>query len=184
MAMKMDRRAFLKTSAAVAVAVSMTGLLGGCSDGDGSTNFGGFTASAVKWDVKENKPKLSEDQTKWSADVMVWVRATNLTDSDINILAGAFMKLTVDGVAAEMQSGDLLANDKTIPLSHKHKSNEGWIHFKLNYEQKKLYDAIYDKKAVVKFSIGTQMATETYTALYIEEPHGEGLSLKKDNALV
>ena len=32
MAMKMDRRAFLKTSAAVAVAVSMTGLLGGCSD--------------------------------------------------------------------------------------------------------------------------------------------------------
>ena len=32
MAMKMDRRAFLKTSAAMAVAVSMTGLLGGCSD--------------------------------------------------------------------------------------------------------------------------------------------------------
>ena len=34
MAMKMDRRAFLKTSAAMAVAVSMTGLLGGCSDSD------------------------------------------------------------------------------------------------------------------------------------------------------
>ena len=34
MAMKMDRRAFLKTSAAMAVAVSMTGLLGGCSGGD------------------------------------------------------------------------------------------------------------------------------------------------------
>ena len=32
MAMKMDRRAYLKTSAAVAVAASMTGLLGGCSD--------------------------------------------------------------------------------------------------------------------------------------------------------
>ena len=32
MAMKMDRRAFLKTSAAVAVAASMTGLLSGCSD--------------------------------------------------------------------------------------------------------------------------------------------------------
>ena len=29
MAMKIDRRAFLKTSAAMAVAVSMTGLLGG-----------------------------------------------------------------------------------------------------------------------------------------------------------
>lgn len=34
MAMKIDRRAFLKTSAAMAVAVSMTGLLGGCSDSD------------------------------------------------------------------------------------------------------------------------------------------------------
>lgn len=42
MAMKIDRRAFLKTSAAMAVAVSMTGLLGGCSDGDGSTKFGRF----------------------------------------------------------------------------------------------------------------------------------------------
>lgn len=178
MAMKMDRRAFLKTSAAVAVAVSMTGLLGGCGGGVSGTDFGGFTASAVKWDVKENKPKLSEDQTKWSADIMVWVRATNLTNSDIHVLAGAFMSLTVDGVAAEMQSGGLLANDKTIPLSRKHKSNEGWITFKLNYEQKELYDAIYNKKAVVKFNIGTQKAAETYTALY-----DEGLTLQKDTVL-
>ena len=45
MAMKMDRRSFLKTSAAVAVAVSMTGLLGGCSGGDGGTDLGGFTVA-------------------------------------------------------------------------------------------------------------------------------------------
>ena len=109
---------------------------------------------------------------------MVWVRATNLTNSDIHVLAGAFMSLTVDGVAAEMQSGGLLANDKTIPLSRKHKSNEGWITFKLNYEQKELYDAIYNKKAVVKFNIGTQKAAETYTALY-----DEGLTLQKDTVL-
>ena len=179
MAMKMDRRAFLKTSAAMAMAVSMTGLLGGCSDGAGGTDFGGFTASAVKWDVKENKPKLSEDQTKWSADVMVWVRATNLTDSDSNVFANSFMKLTVNGVVTEMQGGGLLTNDKVLQFSRKHKVKEGWITFKLNYKQKELYDAIYDKKAVVKFSIGTQMATDTYTALY-----NEGLPLKKDNALV
>ena len=49
MAMKMDRRAFLKTSAAVAVAVSMTGLLGGCSDGDIGTDLGGFTVAVGKW---------------------------------------------------------------------------------------------------------------------------------------
>lgn len=179
MAMKMDRRAFLKTSAAMAVAVSMTGLLGGCSDGAGGTDFGGFTASAVKWDVRQNPPALSEDQSKWTADVKVWVRATNLTDSDSNVFANSFMKLTVNGVVAEMQGGGLLTNDKVLQFSRKHKVKEGWITFKLNYKQKELYDAIANKEAVVKFSIGTQMATDTYTALY-----NEGLPLKKDNALV
>ena len=53
------------------------------------------------------------------------------------------------------------------------------VNFKMNYEQKKLYDAIANKEAVVKFSIGTKKATDTYTALY-----SEGLPLKKDNALV
>ena len=54
MAMKMDRRAFLKTSAAMAVAVSMTGLLGGCSDGDGSTKFGRFQATVGALREKDN----------------------------------------------------------------------------------------------------------------------------------
>lgn len=178
MAMKMDRRAFLKTSAAMAVAVSMTGLLGGCSDGVSSTDFGGFTASAVKWDVKENKPKLSEDQTKWNADIMVWVRTTNLKDSDWNLAADAFMSLTVNGVTVDMQGDGLLTKDMVLELSRKHKAKEGWINFKLNYAQKKLYEAIYNKTAVVKFSIGTRKASETYTAVY------EGLTFQKDNALV
>lgn len=179
MAMKMDRRAFLKTSAAVAVAVSMTGLLGGCSDGAGSTDLGGFTASVTKWDVRQNPPALSEDQSKWTADVMVWVRTTNTTDSDWNIAGDAVMELKVDGVAVEMQGGGLLTNDGVLKFSRKHKVNEGWVNFKLNYKQKKLYDAIANKEAVVKFSIGTKKATDTYTALY-----NEGLPLKKDNALV
>lgn len=179
MAMKMDRRAFLKTSAAMAVAVSMTGLLGGCGGGAGGTDLGGFTASAVKWDVKENKPKLSEDQTKWNADVMVWVRTTNLTDSDWSISGDSIMELTVNGTPVEMQGGGLLKNDKVLAFSRKHKANEGWINFKLTYEQKDLYEAIYNGKAVVKFSIGTKKAAETYTALY-----DEGLTFQKDTALV
>ena len=178
MAMKIDRRAFLKTSAAVAVAVSMTGLLGGCSGGDAGTNLGGFSASAVKWDVKENQPKLSEDQTKWNADVMVWVRTTNLTDSDWSISGDSIMELTVNGTPVEMQGGGLLKNDKVLAFSRKHKANEGVVNFKLNYEQKDLYEAIYNGKAVVKFSIGTKKATETYTAVY------EDFTFKKDTALV
>lgn len=184
MAMKMDRRAFLKTSAAMAVAVSMTGLLGGCSDDDISMDLGGFTASVTKWDVKQNPPALSEDQSKWTADVKVWVRTTNTKDSDWNIAGDAVMELKIDGVAIAMQGGDLLTNDGVLKFSRKHKANEGWVNFKMNYEQKKLYDAIANKKAVVKFSIGTKRATDTYTALYIEEPNGEGLSIKKDNARV
>lgn len=179
MAMKMDRRAFLKTSAAMAVAVSMTGLLGGCSDGAGGSDLGGFTASVTKWDVRQNPPALSEDQSKWTADVMVWVRVTNLTDSDWNISGDSIMELTVNGTPIEMQGGGLLKSDKILAFSRKHKANEGWINFKLNYKQKKLYDAIANKEAVVKFSIGTKKATDTYTALY-----NEGLPFKKDNALV
>ena len=179
MAMKMDRRAFLKTSAAMAMAVSMTGLLGGCSDGAGSTDLGGFTASLTKWDVRQNPPALSEDQSKWTADVMVWVRTTNTKDSDWSIAGDAVMELKVDGVAVAMQGGGLLTNDGVLKFSRKHKVNEGWVNFKLNYKQKKLYDAIANKEAVVKFSIGTKKATDTYTALY-----NEGLPLKKDNALV
>lgn len=179
MAMKMDRRAFLKTSAAMAVAVSMTGLLGGCSDGAGGTDLGGFTASVTKWDLKENPPAFSEDQSKWTADVKVWVRTVNTKDSDWNIAGDAVMDLKVDGVAVAMQGSGLLTNDMVLKFSRKNKVNEGWVYFKLNYAQKKLYDAIVKKEAVIKFSIGTKKATDTYTALY-----NEGLPLKKDNALV
>ena len=179
MAMKMDRRAFLKTSAAMAMAVSMTGLLGGCSDGDTSMDLGGFTASVTKWDVRQNPPALGEDQSKWTADVMVWVRTTNTKDSDWSIAGDAVMELKVDGVAVAMQGGGLLTNDGVLKFSRKHKVNEGWVNFKLNYKQKKLDDAIANKEAVVKFSSGTKKATDTYTALY-----NEGLPLKKDNALV
>ena len=162
----------------MAVAVSMTGLLGGCSDGAGSTDLGGFTASVTKWDVRQNPPALSEDQSKWTADVMVWVRTTNTKDSDWNIAGDAVMELKVDGVAVAMQGGGLLTNDGVLTFSRKHKANEGWVTFKLNYKQKKLYDAIANKEAVVKFSIGTKKASETYTAVY------EGFTFQKDNALV
>lgn len=70
MAMKMDRRAFLKTSAAMAVAVSMTGLLGGCSDGDGSTKFGRFQATVGALREKDNA-MVGGVAAEWKGDVMV-----------------------------------------------------------------------------------------------------------------
>ena len=69
MAMKMDRRAFLKTSAAIAVAVSMTGLLGGCSDGDGSTKFGRFQATVGALREKDNATRkiISKIRIFWKS---------------------------------------------------------------------------------------------------------------------
>lgn len=63
MAMKMGRRAFLKTSAAMAVAVSMTGLLGGCSDGDtlapNEVRLGQYRVSIHDLDIGVNGTEMT-----------------------------------------------------------------------------------------------------------------------------
>ena len=63
MAMKMDRRAFLKTSAAVAVAASMTGLLGGCSDSNAlapnEVRVGQYRISIDNLDIKPGGTELT-----------------------------------------------------------------------------------------------------------------------------
>ena len=77
MAMKMDRRSFLKTSAAVAAAVSMTGLLGGCSDGDTGTDLGGFTVAVGEWSAVPYDQGIGTGKS-WYADFAVTVRVHNL----------------------------------------------------------------------------------------------------------
>ena len=75
MAMKMDRRAFLKTSAAVAVAVSMTGLLWGCADSAIGTDFGRFQATAVRALGKTNGIDFGGTTgAGWEGYINVWVR--------------------------------------------------------------------------------------------------------------
>ena len=63
MAMKMGRRAFLKTSAAMAVAVSMTGLLGGCSDSDtlapNEVRLGQYRVSIHDLDIGVNGTEMT-----------------------------------------------------------------------------------------------------------------------------
>ena len=77
MAMKMDRRAFLKTSAAMAVAVSMTGLLGGCSDSDIGTDLGGFTVAVGKWSAVPHDQGIGTGKS-WYSDFTVTVCVHNL----------------------------------------------------------------------------------------------------------
>lgn len=93
MAMKIDRRAFLKTSAAMAVAVSMTGLLGGCSEEDlyGEAVGLGKTAELQGMQMRVDSLGTLYDSATGSFYMVPSVRLTN---------NGA---LPIDGRAGERQ---------------------------------------------------------------------------------
>lgn len=166
MAMKMDRRAFLKTSAAVAMAVSMTGLLGGCSDGAIGTDFGPFQATAVKLSGTSNADSL--DATEWKGDVTVWVRIKDVTNdkNPAPLAAKRFFVLEIDGEKiTTFNDGDLLSDGGYIKLG-KGEFKQNWIHFALTADQKKLYDAIKAKTAKVTVTIWSPKTEENYTLDY------------------
>lgn len=167
MAMKMDRRAFLKTSAAMAVAVSMTGLLGGCSDGDGSTKFGRFQATVGALREKDNA-MVGGVAAEWKGDVMVKVRIKDCSEGKKPepVYASSHFYLNINGTSIENYAvGDLLEKDGKIPLT-KGQLKEDWMHFTLNADQKDLYDAIAAKNAKVIFTIEGGGKREIYELDY------------------
>ena len=167
MAMKIDRRAFLKTSAAMAVAVSMTGLLGGCSDGDGSTKFGRFQATVGALREKDNA-MVGGVAAEWKGDVMVKVRIKDCSEDKKPepVYASSHFYLNINGTSIENYAvGDLLEKDGKIPLT-KGQFKEGWMHFTLKEDQKDLYEAVVAKKADVTFTISSGFVTEIYTLDY------------------
>ena len=169
MAMKIDRRAFLKTSAAVAMAVSMTGLLGGCSDGAIGTDFGLFQATAVKALGKTNGVDFGGTaEAGWEGYINVWVRIKD-TSGDKKprpIPAKGYFSLKINGQSVNNYTdGDLLENGGKINLS-KGQFKEGWMHFTLKEDQKDLYEAVVAKKADVTFTISSGFVTEIYTLDY------------------
>ena len=166
MAMKMDRRYFLKTSAAVAVAVSMTGLLGGCSDGAIGTDFGPFQATAVKLSGNSNADDLSA--TEWKGEVTVWVRIKDVTNdkNPVPLAAKRFFVLNINGQKiTTFNDGNLLSDGGYIKLG-KGEFKENWIHFALTADQKELYDAIKAKTAKVTVTIWSPKTEENYTLDY------------------
>ena len=148
MAMKMDRRSFLKTSAAVAVAVSMTGLLGGCSDG-----------------------AIGTAGTEWEGYINVWVRIKE--SSGIKkpqpIPAKGYFFLKIDGQLIDgYTDGGLLENGGKINLTQG-QLKEGWMCFTLKNEQRALYEAVVARKAEVTFTISSASVTEVYKLDYTTE---------------
>ena len=167
MAMKMDRRAFLKTSAAVAVAASMTGLLGGCS-GDSAigTGFGPFQATAIKLGGNTNADDLGA--TVWEGEVTVKVRIKDVTydKNPAPLAAKRFFVLNINGEKiTTFNDGDLLSDGGYIKLG-KGECKENWIHFALTADQKELYEAIKAKTAKVTVTIWSPAKEENYTLDY------------------
>lgn len=175
MAMKMDRRAFLKTSAAVAVAASMTGLLGGCSDSDGGTDLGGFTVAVGKWSAAPYDQGMGTGKS-WYADFAVTVRVHNLDSSNgFSFPAKSVFVLKINGQKVALQGGNLLSNITLVMKKGERKT--GVLTFRLDESQKMLYQAMEAHAADIKLTVGVD-PTETYTAVY------EDFTFKKDNALV
>lgn len=167
MAMKMDRRAFLKTSAAVAVAASMTGLLGGCS-GDSAigTDFSPFQATAIKLGGNTNADDLGA--TVWEGEVTVKVRIKDVTydKNPAPLAAKRFFVLNINGEKiTTFNDGDLLSDGGYIKLG-KGECKENWIHFALTADQKELYEAIKAKTAKVTVTIWSPAKEENYTLDY------------------
>ena len=167
MAMKMDRRAFLKTSAAVAVAVSMTGLLGGCSDDAIGTNFGLFQATAGAASCNTNADGWGNvPATGWEGYIEVKVRIKDTTGQPEPLRASRFFTLKINGqVIDNCTGGTLLSNGGYIKLE-KDRPKEGGMRFTLKEDQKALYEAVAAKEAEVTFTIEGARAREDYKLDY------------------
>ena len=173
MAMKMDRRAFLKTSAAMAVAVSMTGLLGGCSESDSGTDLGGFTVAVGEWSAVPHDQGMGKS---WYADFAVTVRVHNLDSvNGFNFPAKSVFVLKINGQKVALQGGNLLSNITLVMKKGERKT--GVLTFRLDESQKMLYQAMEAHTAEIKLTVGVD-PTETYTAVY------EDFTFKKDTAIV
>ena len=167
MAMKMDRRAFLKTSAAVAVAASMTGLLGGCS-GDSAigTDFGPFQATAIKLGGNTNADDLGATVCEGEVTVKVRIKDVTYDKNPAPLAAKRFFVLNINGEKiTTFNDGDLLSDGGYIKLG-KGECKENWIHFALTADQKELYEAIKAKTAKVTVTIWSPAKEENYTLDY------------------
>ena len=172
MAMKMDRRAFLKASAAVAMAVSMTGLLGGCSDSAIGTDFGLFQASAGSATCGTNADGWGNSpENGWEGYIKVKVRIkdTSGNKKPDPLRARTFFFLKINGQLVESYTdGGLLSNGGYIKLE-KGEFKEDWMCVTLKEDQKALYDVVAAKKADVTFAISSARTTENYKLDYATE---------------
>ena len=169
MTAKMDRRTFLKTTAAAVVAVSMSGMLTGCGDAGTDTDFGGYTAKVVGWNTAEHPSSLNST-TPWWAEFKVKVYLKNLDKDGWKFQCKQIFRMTVDGQTQPLMdgtgaAGDLPSKDSgVVTFGMGWESRSGYLNFKMT--DRALYQKIADKKAEVCVVIGGMDVKETYTLDY------------------
>ena len=169
MTAKMDRRTFLKTTAAAVVAVSMSGMLTGCGDAGTDTDFGGYTAKVVGWNTAEHPSSLNST-TPWWAEFKVKVYLKNLDKDGWKFQCKQNFRMTVDGQTQPLMDGtgaarDLPSKDSgVVTFGMGWESRSGYLNFKMT--DRALYQKIADKKAEVCVVIGGMDVKETYTLDY------------------
>lgn len=168
--MKLTRRDFLKSTAAAALAVSVSGMLTGCGGDVGTdTDFGGYTAKVVGWDTAEHTSSLNST-TPWWAEFKVKVYLKNLDKDGWKFQCRQNFRMTVDGQTQPLMNGtgaagDLPSKDSgVVTFGMGWESRSGYLNFKMT--DRALFQKIADKKAEVSVVIGGMDVKETYTLDY------------------
>lgn len=168
--MKLTRRDFLKSTAAAALAVSVSGMLTGCGGDVGTdTDFGGYTAKVVGWDTAEHTSSLNSS-TPWWAEFKVKVYLKNLDKDGWKFQCRQNFRMTVDGQTQPLMdgtgaAGDLPSKDSgVVTFGMGWESRSGYLNFKMT--DRALFQKIADKKAEVSVVIGGMDVKETYTLDY------------------
>lgn len=168
--MKLTRRDFLKSTAAAALAISVSGMLTGCGGDAGTdTDFGGYTAKVVGWDTAEHTSSLNST-TPWWAEFKVKVYLKNLDKDGWKFQCKQNFRMTVDGQTQPLMdgtgaAGDLPSKDSgVVTFGMGWESRSGYLNFKMT--DRALFQKIADKKAEVSVVIGGMDVKETYTLDY------------------
>ena len=136
MAMKMNRRTFLKTTAAAAVAVSVTGLLGGCSDAaDSGIKLDGYT---IGIDMNEATKSWGGAAGAGEDEETGYLRATFKIKAD----SGVDLYLTKDIFSGMTSTGDALKLKNGKPVVALVPNVSMPVYVKFSTKNKKVYDAL------------------------------------------
>ncbi len=136
MAMQMDRRTFLKTTAAAAVAVSLSGMLAGCSESEESgVELYGYT---VDVDMKKAQKfwggSAGPDTSNDTGYLYTTVKLKAGNGVNVNTSMGIFSAKTSDGAELTLEnkySPVVLVKGVAVP-----------VEVRFSTKEKKVYDAL------------------------------------------